>query len=142
MFNNNESKSNTQFQDNSHSTIKLNLNHETTKSDNNQQPVDSETTQHKTQRPKLIEENTLNLGEFKGKHIPRDNLDVIRSVRRDRLNPRELNEFYESKMNLLRIGRRFDQYRIKCSKRCEFKHATFLNTYANNSPRRDDDDYW
>jgi hypothetical protein len=141
-FNLNGNRSNSFFQDNSHSAAKLNLNHDTTKSEINLQHPDTDHTQLKNHRPKLIEENTLNLGEFKGKHVPRDNLDVIRSVRRDRLNPRELNEFYESKMNLLRIGRRFDQYRIKCSKRCEFKHATFLNTYATNSPRRDDDDYW
>ena len=147
FLNNNESKSNVHFNENSQISLKVNSNHENqniTKLDNNNQQNEAEISFQKPQKPKLVsDENTLSLNEFKSKHVPRDNLDVIRSVRRERLNPRELNEFYESKMNLLRIGRKFDQYRIKCTKRCEFKHATFMNTYGNNTPRKEyDDDYY
>jgi hypothetical protein len=85
------------------------------------------------------------LKELKGKNKPKDGLEVIRSIRRDRMNPKEINEFYEAKMNLLRIAKRFDQYRSKCTKRCEFKNPSFLDLYGDNRIIKrdydDDDDY-
>ena len=126
-FNTSVNNSHADFKDASHSHILS----------ENQNPNDI----RKLNRPKLNEEPTLSLIEFKSKHEPKNNLQVIRSIRRDRLSSREINEFYESKMNLLRIGRRFDKYRSKCTRRCEFKHASYVNLQNSTSPRRDDDDW-
>jgi hypothetical protein len=47
---------------------------------------------------------------------------------KDRLYPEELAKFYETKMRLLKINRKFEQYKSKCSKKCEYKHPTYLST--------------
>lgn len=51
---------------------------------------------------------------------------IIKS--KDRLYPEELAKFYDTKMRLLRITRKFEQYKSKCSKKCEYKHPTYLST--------------
>jgi hypothetical protein len=53
--------------------------------------------------------------------INRFDLREVKSIRRERLSAREMNETYESKSNMIKIARQFDESAQSCSKMCKFK---------------------
>ena len=54
--------------------------------------------------------------------INRFDLNSCRSIRRERLSARKMNESYVSKSNMLKISKRFEVDNSACSKNCKFKH--------------------
>jgi hypothetical protein len=54
--------------------------------------------------------------------INRFDLREVKSIRRERLSAREMNELYDSKASMIKISKQFDITASLCSKNCKFKY--------------------